>query len=88
MPMAAPAPVARVVVRTDVTPKVSVAVSADAIAPCGDCGSGRRFASSLLCGLMTQSAQSGSTVFVMSGATGRASICDFIREHVHKCFRR
>jgi len=64
-PVAAPAPVARVVVRTAVTPKVSVAVSADAIAPVviEDPVKVRVLAPLQL---VTQSSQSGSTVFVMS----------------------
>jgi beta-lactamase regulating signal transducer with metallopeptidase domain len=64
-PVAAPAPVARVVVRTDVAPKVSVVVS-DAIAPVviEDPVKVRVLAPLQL---VTQSSQSGSTVFVMSG---------------------
>jgi beta-lactamase regulating signal transducer with metallopeptidase domain len=65
-PMAAPAPVSRVVVRTDVTPKVTVAVSADAIAPVATVTPLKvRVLAPLQ--LVTQSSQSGSTVFVMSG---------------------
>jgi beta-lactamase regulating signal transducer with metallopeptidase domain len=65
-PMAAPAPVARVVVRTDVTPKVRVAVSADAIAPVATVTPLKvRVLAPLQ--LVTQSSQSGSTVFVMNG---------------------
>jgi beta-lactamase regulating signal transducer with metallopeptidase domain len=65
-PVAAPAPVARVVVRTAVTPKVSVAASADAMAPVviEDPVKVRVLAPLQL---VTQSSQSGSTVFVMSG---------------------
>ena len=63
--LAAPAPVARVVVRTDVAPKVSVVVP-DAIAPVviEDPVKVRVLAPLQL---VTQSSQSGSTVFVMSG---------------------
>jgi beta-lactamase regulating signal transducer with metallopeptidase domain len=59
-------PVTSVVVRTAVTPKVSVAVSADAIAPVviEDPVKVRVLAPLQL---VTQSSQSGSTVFVMSG---------------------
>ena len=59
-------PVTSVVVRTAVTPKVSIAVSADAIAPVviKDPVKVRVLAPLQL---VTQSSQSGSTVFVMSG---------------------
>jgi len=59
-------PVTSVVVRTAVTPKVTVAVSADAIAPVviEDPVKVRVLAPLQL---VTQSSQSGSTVFVMSG---------------------
>jgi beta-lactamase regulating signal transducer with metallopeptidase domain len=65
-PVTVTTPVTSVVVRSAVTPKVSVAVSADAIAPVviEDPVKVRVLAPLQL---VTQSSQSGSTVFVMSG---------------------